>query len=83
MNERIRELRASAFAYATVSSTDYFEDKKDFNEKFDEKFAELIVKECAKVAYECGPTVVYGSERQFNPITYTGNQILMHFGVKE
>ena len=48
-----------------------------------QKFAELIVQECAKVAYECGPAVVYGSERQFNPVTYTGNQILIHFGVEE
>ena len=47
------------------------------------KFAELIVQECAKVAYECGPAVVWGSERQFNPVTYTGNQILIHFGVEE
>ena len=77
MNERIRELVRQAGL-----------DDADFPiENWDNvplaKFAELIVKECAKVAYECGPAVVWGSERQFNPVTYTGNQILIHFGVEE
>ena len=59
MNQRIRELRASAFAYATVNSTDYFEDKKDFNEKFDEKFAELIVRETMQVVANNLPQNTY------------------------
>ena len=77
MNKRIRELVRQAGL-----------DDADFPiENWDNvplaKFAELIVQECAKVAYECGPAVVWGSERQFNPVTYTGNQILIHFGVEE
>ena len=84
MNERIRELRASAFAYATVSSTDYFEDKKDFNEKFDEKFAELIVRECTKVIvhggyWSGGPL---GPKRQCTP-PEIAQMIKEHFGVEE
>jgi hypothetical protein len=45
MNERIRELADKAFV--TVSSDGYFS-----SGKFCEKFAELIVKECAQVAFE-------------------------------
>ena len=76
MNERIKQLWEQA---AKTTQGDSWEEQT----KFMEKFAELIVQECAKVAYECGPAVVYGSERQFNPVTYTGNQILIHFGVEE
>ena len=76
MNERIKLL-------AEQAGMNIVDDKFSTYGKFAEKFAELIVQECAKVAYECGPAVVYGSERQFNPVTYTGNQILIHFGVEE
>lgn len=70
MNERIRELMIEA-GYAAPELAGRAN-----------KLVELIVKECARVAYECGPTVVNGSERQFNPVTYTGNQILMHFEIE-
>jgi peroxiredoxin len=43
MNERIKELADKAFV--TVSSDGYFS-----SGKFCEKFAELIVRECARVA---------------------------------
>ena len=76
MNKRIKELALKArLSYVMTEDNPYIEEDL-------EKFAELIVKECAKIAYECGPSVVYGSERQFDPITYTGNQILIHFGVE-
>jgi hypothetical protein len=74
MTKRIEKLAKQATIWEGMENG-YIFDK--------EKFAKLIIKECAKVAYECGPTVVHGSERQFNPITYTGNQILIHFGVEE
>lgn len=36
------------------------------------KFAELIVKECAAICHE----------RKLTPSTFTGDEILEHFGVK-
>jgi len=50
MNERVKELAVQA-GITTNIDTDYFE--KDMNKWVDyytEKFAELIVRECAKVA---------------------------------
>ena len=67
MNERIKELAEQA-GITTNIDTDYFE--KDMNkwvDYFSEKFAELIVKECAE---KC----VYVVDRQ---------EILAHFGVEE
>tara|TARA_R110000868_G_scaffold209102_5_gene458702 strand:- start:243 stop:479 length:237 start_codon:yes stop_codon:yes gene_type:complete len=78
MNERIQKLKDQCWVEKRWDNDMWIEKHID-----QEKFAELIVQECAKVAYECGPAVVYGSERQFNPVTYTGNQILIHFGVEE
>jgi hypothetical protein len=84
MNERIKELAIQAgFFYEDYKDIWYLEYHNESCEEEMKKFAELIVQECAKVAYECGPAVVWGSERQFNPVTYTGNQILIHFGVEE
>ena len=52
MNERIRELLKQASKLANT------EDTKDFDRNFDmivaEKFAELIVRECATLAFD-GP----------------------------
>ena len=51
MNERIRQLAEQAYEYSDISNS---------GELFEEKFAELIVKECAEIAlredhdpYEC------------------------------
>jgi hypothetical protein len=51
MNERIRQLAEQAYEYSDTSNS---------GELFEEKFAELIVKECAEIAlredhdpYEC------------------------------
>ena len=81
MNERIKELRASAFAYATVNSTDYFENKQEFNEKFDEKFAELIVKEAIQqirtVGYKASNNIADDVREMFE------NSLKQHFGVEE
>jgi hypothetical protein len=54
MNERIRELAEQA-GITTNIDTDYFE--KNINrwvDYYSEKFAELIVKECAKVCVDRG-----------------------------
>jgi hypothetical protein len=84
MNERIKLLAEQAGIEFTYDPTET--PMRAFVECWEDemaKFAELIVRECAKIAHECGPTVVNGSERQFDPVTYTAIQILEHFGVEE
>ena len=66
MNERIRELAEQARKYfpKTESSGEYWV----FDE---EKFAELIVRECARVASD------------YDGAHYVGTEIEQHFGVEE
>jgi hypothetical protein len=75
MNERIRELADKAFV--TVSSDGYFS-----SGKFCEKFAELIVRECARIVDE-----PYDFKTPANQRTYryplSGETVLEHFGVEE
>ena len=67
MNERIKELAEQATSYKEV----LVEGKHDI-EVFDkEKFAELIVRECAQVASD------------YDGAHYVGTVIEEHFGVKE
>ncbi len=76
MNERIRELADQA-AITTNLETNYFE--KDINKWVDyysEKFAELIVRECAEF-------VRYKAEKSMSQeVLYVGNDLLTHFGVE-
>jgi hypothetical protein len=54
MNERIRELREQAAKFAEVTYDNYtmatFNTNKSIETLFEEKFAELIVEECGRVA---------------------------------
>jgi len=72
MNKRIRELAAIARGQAIVGTT-VDEEQWRQHEEFVEKFAELIVKECAELSAD-------------NP-GYNGlnifDKILKHFGVEE
>lgn len=75
MNKRIQELAEQA-GITTNLDTDFFEkDANKWVDYFAEKFAELIVKECAKVAFDdwCEGTNESSSEMA----------ILKHFGVEE
>jgi len=70
MNERIRELAEQA-GITTNIDTDYYE--KDMNkwvDYFSEKFAELIVRECAHRSKELGQPEI-------------GKGLMKHFGVEE
>lgn len=72
MNERIKELMTQATV--EVRSHGAFGESERYNKLDPEKFAELIVRECADIAnshYECK---VAG---------YPGDKIEEHFGVKE
>jgi hypothetical protein len=76
MNPRIRELAEQADLYArSDNSSMLFE---NFQKRYTEKFAELIVKECADIA-----------NRQFSAATglddrdcLTAHQMKQHFGVE-
>ena len=71
MNERIRKIAAIARGQVIVGTTVDEEQWKQ-HEQFVEKFAELIVKECADIG-----------ERYADGNYEVRNQILEHFGVEE
>ena len=77
MNERIKELGNQAWDYAlyheTVNGKAAFNSfiNKNFSDLLLEKFAELIVRECAQI----------GEDVDGNQITK--REILKHFGVEE
>ena len=83
MNERIRELAEQA-GITTNLDTDYYE--KDMNkwvEYFSEKFAELIVQECAKLVEDLSPG--YNDYRNQIEDAFRGDcvgKIKEHFGVE-
>ena len=68
MNERIKELREQAADFASQTYSKYtmatFNTNKSIETLFEEKFAELIVRECAEViqdspwqlGHECTPS---------------------------
>ncbi len=66
MNERIKELAEQAYEYSDISNSD---------ELFEEKFAELIVAECA--------TIVTDAVDQREPASTYAEKIRQHFGVKD
>ena len=77
MNERIRELVDQAFDTAEYPADQQY--RVEPNTAFCEKFAEFIVKECARVVDNLTETD--------NPIEYrnsheTGTDVLQHFGVE-
>lgn len=67
MNERIAELAEQAEDWA--DSQNFFE--SDYRDSLMEKFAQLIVKECAQVACD------------YDGAHYVGTAIEKHFGVTE
>ena len=74
MNKRIRELRRQAILVETYTSHDgSVHEGKSVDL---EKFAELIVRECARVAFESDLTMAIG---QWG----ADSAILKHFGVEE
>jgi hypothetical protein len=77
MNEQFRKL----LSRATELADEVFDyDGSDYAEIVQKKFAELIVKECFRVAVqkEDGDTSDYNSGR-----SWAGIDILKHFGVEE
>ena len=76
MNERIKELAVQADEYADYKLQMPGEYDPDWHDVRDEKFAELIVRECAEF-------VRYKAEKAMSQeILYVGNDLLEHFGVE-
>jgi hypothetical protein len=81
MNERIKELKKQAWDYATAVHDGHIVPPLDkevwpIDKVLDEKFAELIVKECAEFANE------HNSEEEGVTLG-VGKAIKQHFGVEE
>ena len=76
MNKRIRELSKQAWESITVQ--DALADEAF--EKFDQKFAELIVKECIEQASISNG---HGNNQWDKALTFAADNIKKHFGVGE
>ena len=75
MNELIKELALQAMTYVTHNPK---ANKLNSGDMFDEKFAELIVRECGDIAYKAywdNPETVRG--------IHIKEKIKEHFGVEE
>ena len=84
MNERIKELALQAMTYVTHNPK---ANKLNSGDMFDEKFAELIVRECAEIADKAEPYKASDLIKQYfgveldvnetlrNRSTYFGNDI--------
>jgi hypothetical protein len=81
MNERIRKLAEQAAKWAQQAqwSTDPRFGDRPFSDLYDEKFAELMVRECAKVLTQHGS--YFSGEGE--PYHYAASLIEEHFGVEE
>ena len=79
MNERIRELAEQARKYAWENETHWSADAERAT-LFEQKFAELIVKECAELLWteEC-----YNSDLALEEFEKNSKKIKQHFGVEE
>jgi hypothetical protein len=78
MNERIKELAVQAKEYARSHVADcrrfgYYMEYNEYELRFEKKFAELIVKECANRA----------TWAQDTGAADIGGEVLKHFGVEE
>jgi hypothetical protein len=73
MNERIRELAEQAEQYANEQNDKY---GARFKTEYDNKFAELIVKECIGIVEKQRARMSYGP-------TFVIVDIKQHFGVEE
>jgi len=71
MNERIKQMCEHSKAYSTECTKDFTGDEPvEWMDYYTEKFAELIVKECAEIAVR-------------EEGSWPGQAILEHFGVEE
>jgi hypothetical protein len=78
MNKKIKDLAEQAYAYSNIPNSDGV-----FNK---EKFAELIVRECAEQVEQAknSPFVSLDDAKRMNHfVDVTKKKIMKHFGVEE
>ena len=86
MNERIRQLAEQAHSYACeyAQQPDYNEhnpyNQGMYKQRYDSKFAELIVRECIDIADKEDFDVMM---KEGYPCSQTAKKIREHFGVEE
>ena len=73
MNERIKELLKKA---QKITAENYAPGGRDYEREIYSKFAELIVKECARISVEADDTMTNQGEA-------SAQAFMEHFGVKE
>ena len=91
MNERIKELAEQAHCYACeyARRPDYSPhnpyNESMYKRRYDSKFAELIVRECAELSVnsQYANTKSEYYEGFNEALVYAGNKIRKHFGVEE
>ena len=76
MNERIKELALEAMTYVTHNPK---ANKLNAGDMFDEKFAELIVRECVGIAQDRAAFDGFPP----NDVNHIIDEIKEHFGVEE
>ena len=83
MNERIKELAVEATKYSNTLMIDYLdlsdEDYKEkYNQEYNKKFAELIVRECCLALWteEC-----HSSDLAFDEVKRNSKKIKEHFDI--
>ena len=76
MNEQIRQLAEQAEEYAVRVTTGDWEDGLAYQDLFNKKFAELIVRECAEVAFKTDV-----SYNEIDTMHRIRDRIKNHFGV--
>ena len=76
MNERIKELALQAMTYVTHNPK---ANKLNSGDMFDEKFAELIVRECLDIAQDRAAFDGFPP----NDVNHIIDEIKEHFGVEE
>ena len=80
MNERIKELSKQAEQYALDKANEGNDEDYDysFDDDFQEKFAELIVRECCLALWteEC-----HSSDLTFDEVKRNATRIKKHFGI--
>ena len=77
MNERIKELYGQAALFVFENKVGVEGPKETLQEAINEKFAELIVRECTNIAYE------YDAPKMSGPGMIIAGRIETHFGVEE
>jgi hypothetical protein len=74
MNERIKELAEQASLYAVSDNSSMLFDV--WKKRYTEKFAELIIRECANI------TLTYKNHDHYYGWMDHGEEIIRHFGIE-